>query len=590
MLRRQFTVTMRIGLNRSPILSRSLLMQKNTRWTTTSVCTSQSHSCDPKHQIDFNHSQSAHASKTNLDLIRSVLVYQICRVPFIIQNANALLSLSYKILGSTITNAAVKHTFFRQFCAGQDVKSIQCKINKLKENKISAIFDYAAESDLSSSKSQAQSKSQTQSQTHSFSQNKFHFHSHSNRTNHQPARVYDYKSEQLCDFHLNTFKSCINAVARVNEASTRTSSSSFAAVKVTALGNPILLQRNSEALSEIKKLFQAFDTNNDGVLTRTEFEDGFRHYFHDSSETILPAFLEKLDSDNTKSIHINFVDFSNLLTPRSLPDLTSQLKDKNCPLYYCTPTQEEIRLMEAMYKRAHSLAELAFRSNVRLLFDAEQSYYQPCIDNLVLNLQQTYNNIEKTDIPIIFQTYQCYLKDSLSKIEMDLERSRQQNYHFGAEFVRGAYMNTECDRAKKYSYPSPIYDCIQDTHLSFDTAIENLLHYEKNNLDQNRVEIKCASHNQQSIEKTLQMMEELQTDADVEHFAQLLDMPDNLAYPLGSNGYRSYKYAPYGKLEEVIPYLMRRLEENSNVFGNAKKEQDMAWNELKRRTLAEQHV
>ena len=93
------------------------------------------------------------------------------------------------------------------------------------------------------------------------------------------------------------------------------------------------------------------------------------------------------------------------------------------------------------------------------------------------------------------------------------------------------------------------------------------------------MEIMCASHNQQSIEKTAQLMEELQTDADVEHFAQLLGMSDNLTYSLGSNGYRSF-----------IPYLMSRLEEKSNVFGNAKKEQDMAWNELKRRTLAEQHT
>jgi len=509
--------------------------------------------------LDFTTCETAMTSKSNLELFRSILVYRICRIPFLVHNASSLLSLSYKMLGPIITNKVIKMTFFDQFCAGEDVQNIQAKLRNLNEFGVGAIFDYAAESDANSVQDDERNAISSEKDT----------------PFNQPARVYDYKSEQQCDFHLNTFRSCINAVRNLSP-----NGNSFAAVKVTALGNPILLERNSAMISQIRELFTKFNVNNDGILTRTEFEDGFRHHFDVHIENILPEFVDKLDPNNTNSIDV--IDFSRLLTPQLLPEFTLNMKNTNSPLYHCTPTNKEIRLLEAMYDRAHNLAKLAFDSNVRLLFDAEQSYYQPSIDNLVLNLQETYNSIHKTDIPIVFNTYQCYLKEAIDKLETDLERSRRYSYHFGIKLVRGAYMNSERERALQKGYESPIHDCIEDTHQCYDQVMEKLFQYDSTQR-KNLVEIMCASHNQNSIEQTLEFIEKYGKDKNTVHFAQLLGMSDHLTYTLGVNGYRSYKYTPYGKVGEVIPYLLRRLEENSSLLGNAKTEQMMAWNELKKR-------
>ena len=507
--------------------------------------------------IDFNNAQLAHATKLNIDLIRSLFVYKVCQIPFIVNNASSLLSLSNKLLGMRLTNSIIKNTFFDQFCAGEDVISIQSKMTTLKKNGIEAIFDYAAENDSNND----------------LLQNDFQL--LKSRPYNQPARIYDYKSEKQCNSHMNTFKSCIKAAAKVSP-----NGKSFAAVKVTALGNPILLERCSNAINQIKGLFVEFDVNNDGILTRTEFEDGFHHLFYDSTESLLPALLEKLDPNNTRTI--NYIEFSRLFTPSLLPKLTSKLRNTDSELYRCTLTPEEIQMLESMYARAHSLSKLAFESNVRLLFDAEQTFYQPAIDSLVLSMQETFNDIKKTDIPVIFHTYQCYLKDTLVKLNTDLERSKRFSYHFGAKLVRGAYMNTERERAETGMYESPVHDCIEDTHKCYDQAIKHLLKYEKQKSLIN-VEIMCATHNQESIEKALKCGEELGTDNNVLHFAQLLGMSDNITYPLGQNGSKVYKYAPFGKVHEVIPYLLRRLEENGNVFSNAKQEEEMVLKEMRRR-------
>jgi len=512
--------------------------------------------------LDFNNPQSAHGWKSNTDLLRSLVVYRTCRFPFILKHAATLLALSYKVFGSTITNVVVKATFFDHFCAGENVKSLKPKLESMQKDGVGGILDYAAEADVLDDNLEEMNII--------------------NQPLNQPARMYEYKSEHQCDLHVETFKSCIRAVRNC-------APQGFAAVKVTALGNPVLLERVANAITQIKELFYTLNTTHDGRLTLADFEDGIRLYFGAVPPKFRKAFIQASASNDTKTI--DYVRFSNIITPQVLPQLTANLVDKESPLFLSTPTPEEIQLLEAAYARAHTLAQIAVESKVRLLFDAEQSYYQPVIDSLVLNLQETYNHMDKTDHPIIFHTYQCYLKDTLCKLEMDVRRASRESYHFGAKMVRGAYMHSERERAKQKGYPSPIHDTIEDTHACYDQAIDLLLRYRQQpNAANANLEIMCASHNQESIEKLIKLMDELDMhsseDTDAVHFAQLLGMSDNLTYSLGQYGLKSYKYVPYGKVDEVMPYLMRRLEENSNAFGNVGKEEEMIWMELKRRTSA----
>jgi proline dehydrogenase len=309
----------------------------------------------------------------------------------------------------------------------------------------------------------------------------------------------------------------------------------------------------------------------------------FQRYFFQDSEKRLPELFQLLDPKDDGEV--DYITWSKLLTPQDLPAITKGCRQMG-PLGRATPTEQEVELIEKIHERAHSLAEEAFQCGIRLLIDAEQSYFQPAIDNLTLDLQQTYNATDKTDKPIIFNTYQCYRKDTLEHLMMDVERSERFNYHFACKLVRGAYMESEHKRADINKYPSPIHEAIQDTHQCYNDAASYLIRQSLKTDKQ--LEVMCATHNQESMEKAISVMDECGIDrsAPTVHFAQLYGMSDNLTYNLGKQGFRAYKYVPYGRVKEVMPYLMRRAQENSAVMGNASRDLSLLRKELFRRARA----
>jgi len=496
---------------------------------------------------NFHDTKTTYASKTTPELLRSYLVFQACKHPFLVSNARQLLHISNHILGKGMTQWIMKQSFFAHFCAGESSADIQPTIETLRKHGVGGILDYAAEADTAAD--------------HKLNSN-------------QPARVYDYKCEVECDRHLDVFRSCIHAVRDVTP-------DGFAAVKLTALGNPLLLERLSTAIVEMKRMFANLDCNGDGVVDWDEFDRGYRLYFNDADEMV-PEYINRLDPSNTGAI--DYISWSRYITFRDLPKLAASCRDIG-PLALAAPSKEEIELLDNMTRRVEAVAEEAANCGVRLLIDAEQSYMQPGIDNLTVNLQQKYNCRETQERPIIFNTYQCYLKDMPERMMTDLKRSEQLAYHFAAKLVRGAYMHGERARAKEMGYPSPIHDTIEDTHKCYDESVEYIL---RHRLEHNsKSEVLLGSHNQPSIEKAIRLMNELDmtagSDQAIVHFAQLLGMSDHLTFGLGKQGYRAYKYVPYGKVDEVVPYLLRRAEENSTLLGNSNKEKEMIGREIKRR-------
>jgi len=504
--------------------------------------------------LDFDSPRSAHGTKTMAELLRAILVYTSCQIQPVVDNAGSLINMSRMVVGNTLTDAVLGQTFYKHFCAGKDTDSIRPKIEQLRnDGNVGAILDYAAENEGEECTADNGKAIVTQPPYS------------------QPARIYEYKSESDCDHHVDTFLSCIRSVRD-------TTPDGFAAMKLTALGQPQLLERLSTAILESQKLFFQCDANSDGKVSHEEFASTYEQLFTDAEEK-LPELLTRLDPFHTGEI--DYIEWSRLLRPEDLPRITSTCKDIG-PLAMATPSEEELQLYNKMHARLRKLADEAADCGVRLLVDAEQHKFQPAIDSLVLDLQQEYNALDRTDTPTIFQTYQCYKKETMGKIKVDLERSRRFGYHFACKLVRGAYMQHERERAKEMDYPDPIHETIEDTHNMYDEAVEYLLkNYAKEN---GKIEVMIASHNQQSIEKAIQLTEKYGIDGPVLSFAQLLGMSDNLTNTLGSNGYRAYKYTPYGEVHEVIPYLLRRAQENSGMLKNGgSSELVLLLRELKRR-------
>jgi proline dehydrogenase len=302
-------------------------------------------------------------------------------------------------------------------------------------------------------------------------------------------------------------------------------------------------------------------------------------FFNDGDDSLKDIF-EQFDPNGTGSV--DYISWSMCLTPKDLPLITKQCREVG-PLALATPTEEEIELIEAMYERGRELGTEAAKVGTRLLIDAEQVRFQPAIDNLVLDLQQTFNARSESDKPIIYNTYQCYLKDAMERLTTDVQRADRLDYHFGAKLVRGAYMESERALATANGLVSPIHETVEDTHTCYNDAVGFLL--EHSTKTDKQIELMVASHNKESIENAIDVMKKYGIDrqSSIICFAQLYGMADNLSFNLGRHGYRAYKYVPYGAVHEVMPYLLRRARENSAIVGGAAAEAAMIGNELKRR-------
>ncbi len=214
-----------------------------------------------KYQMpDFNDSKAAFASKTTTELLRAAVCFRLCKIPFLVNHAEDLLGLSRRIFGNRLTDSILKATLYGHFCAGEDQRRIEPILKKLDSVGVGSILDYAAESDEGAS-------SNKKSQTPGVPVN--HLKRYTARKLQHTAREYSYEDEDQCDRHVETFQKCIHDAASLSK-------DGFAAVKVTALGNPKLLSRMSQAINESKKLFQKFDSNLDGYVSREEFEVGYK--------------------------------------------------------------------------------------------------------------------------------------------------------------------------------------------------------------------------------------------------------------------------------------------------------------------------
>jgi len=228
--------------------------------------------------------------------------------------------------------------------------------------------------------------------------------------------------------------------------------------------------------------------------------------------------------------------------------------------------------------RFHVLCETAAKNNVPIFIDAEDSWIQDSIDRLCEEMMSTYN---KEDV-YIYTTIQFYRWDRLDYLKSLHQKAKAKGYKIGVKLVRGAYMEKERDRAEEKGYKDPI----QPNKVATDKAYNDALRYCIENI--NDISICAGSHNEQSAQVLVDLIEEKKLDKTDKriYFAQLLGMSDHISFNLANNGYNVTKYMPYGPIKEVMPYLIRRAEENTSVAGQTGRELSLINQEIKRRKSA----
>jgi proline dehydrogenase len=226
-------------------------------------------------------------------------------------------------------------------------------------------------------------------------------------------------------------------------------------------------------------------------------------------------------------------------------------------------------------ERMYAICELAAEKKVGVLIDAEESWIQDPVDRLCIEMMQVFN---KT-VPVVYNTVQLYRHDRLSFLKMSHSIARQQGFVLGLKLVRGAYMEKERARAHEMGYDSPI----QPDKASADNDFNAAVRYCLENLSD--IAVVIASHNEESNRLAAATMDELGISHKHPHvhFSQLYGMSDHITFNMAKAGFEVSKYLPFGPIRDVIPYLMRRAQENSSVSGQTGRELTLIQRELQRR-------
>lgn len=240
-------------------------------------------------------------------------------------------------------------------------------------------------------------------------------------------------------------------------------------------------------------------------------------------------------------------------------------------------TDEEQAEWNRIVDRFHKVCKLAKEKDVEVLIDGEESWMQTAADDLVEDMMREYN-AEKA---IVYSTLQLYRWDRMDYLKGLHERAKKDSFFIGMKIVRGAYMEKERSRAEEKGYPSPICESKLATDQNFDDGLRYILDNNKT------ISIFIGTHNEQSCYLAMDLMNELgieKSDNNV-WFGQLFGMSDHISFNLAEQGYNVAKYLPFGPVKDVMPYLIRRAEENTSVAGQTNRELELIKTERKRRKI-----
>lgn len=321
-----------------------------------------------------------------------------------------------------------------------------------------------------------------------------------------------------------------------------------------------------------------------GGETIEECKETIKHLGSFQVGTILDYSVEGKttdeDFDKTVKIIINTIDRAK--NDKNIPfavfkvtgiarfDLLEKASNKNHKL-----TDNEQKEIQVIINRIDKIAKAAYDAKVPLFIDAEETWIQDAIDTWTFEMMMKYNKEE----PIVYNTLQMYRHDRLEFLKDSYELAKKNGVFYGVKLVRGAYMEKERERAALMSYPSPIQSNKEATDFDYNAALNFIIKHSE-------VFALCAgTHNEESSLILTQLLNENAISPDNKHFyfAQLLGMSDHISYNLSHAGFQVAKYVPFGPIKEVMPYLLRRADENTSVAGQTGRELSLIIRELERR-------
>ncbi len=228
-------------------------------------------------------------------------------------------------------------------------------------------------------------------------------------------------------------------------------------------------------------------------------------------------------------------------------------------------------------ERYDTVSKAAFDANIPLLIDAEETWMQTAADDLIEAMMRKYN----TKKVVVFGTLQLYRWDRLDYLKELHKRAKKEGFQIGMKLVRGAYMEKERERAEEFGYKDPICE----NKAATDKMYNDVLTYMVENI--NEMAIFEGTHNEESAYLLMRLIDKYKLDKNDKRiwFGQLYGMSDHISYNLAELGYNVAKYLPFGPVKDVMPYLIRRAEENTSVAGQTNRELELLKVERERRKM-----
>ncbi len=240
-------------------------------------------------------------------------------------------------------------------------------------------------------------------------------------------------------------------------------------------------------------------------------------------------------------------------------------------------TEIESRAWTRAKNRIEEICYTANKFGLRIMIDAEETWIQNAIDEFTVQMMERFNK----ERVVVINTLQMYRNDRLDYLKHSIAEAERKGYKYGAKLVRGAYMEKERERAAEMGYSDPINASKEASDECYNDGMRMVLDH----ID--RCLLVAGTHNENSAELLSKMIEEKGLEPSDERvwFSQLYGMSDNLSFNLAKEGFNVVKYLPFGPVNETLPYLIRRAEENTSAGGQSGRELSLIHKELKRRGL-----